>query len=333
MVVRRLERSLKHAFRLSPRLKSLSYRMLGFCHEVRLKGTGLRSGFAGGVRAGGVNPKNMIWIFCTIRSGSTWLRSMMEELMVSEVWEEPGIGQLFGEFYDSSRAQESNLRRPDFVMGNPTRKTWVRSIRNFVLDTARAAHPAITPEHYLIVKEPNGAIGAPPLMEALPESRMVLLVRDPRDVAASELDARKKGSWGYYKWHKQGAKGRSVRADKKPNDFVKKRAHNYLRNIANAKKAYEAHRGRKVLIRYEDLRADTLGTMRRLCSVLGISADEEKLARVVEKHSWENVSEQEKGSGKFYRKATPGGWREDLTPSQTRTIERITAPLLEEFYP
>ena len=34
MVVRRLERSLKHAFRLSPRLKSLSYRMLGFCHEV-----------------------------------------------------------------------------------------------------------------------------------------------------------------------------------------------------------------------------------------------------------------------------------------------------------
>ena len=40
-----------------------------------------------------------------------------------------------------------------------------------------------------------------------------------------------------------------------------------------------------------------------------------------------------KGPDKFYRKATPGGWREDLTPEQARTVERITAPLLEDFYP
>src|SRR3712207_6950789 len=48
---------------------------------------------------------------------------------------------------------------------------------------------------YLVVKEPNGSIGAPLLMEALPESRMILLVRDPRDVAASSIDARRKGGW------------------------------------------------------------------------------------------------------------------------------------------
>ncbi|HEU4494146.1 MAG TPA: hypothetical protein VFR69_08145, partial [Rubrobacteraceae bacterium] len=54
----------------------------------------------------------------------------------------------------------------------------------------------------------------------------------------------------------------------------------------------------------------------------------------VEKHSWENVPEEEKGEGKFHRKATPGGWREDLTPGQAQIVERITAPLLKEFsYP
>jgi hypothetical protein len=73
--------------------------------------------------------------------------------------------------------------------------------------------------------------------------------------------------------------------------------------------------------------------MRRLCAELAISVDEDGLARTVEKHSWENVPVGEKGGGKFYRKATPGGWSEDLTPEQVRTVEEITAPLLREFYP
>ena len=47
------------------------------------------------------------------------------------------------------------------------------------------------------MKEPDGAVGAQLMMEALPESRMVLLVRDPRDVASSALDATKEGGWMY----------------------------------------------------------------------------------------------------------------------------------------
>jgi hypothetical protein len=57
------------------------------------------------------------------------------------------------------------------------------------------------------------------------------------------------------------------------------------------------------------------------------------LARAVEKHAWENVPEEQKGPGRFNRKATPGGWREDLTPKQAEIVEEITAPLLTEFYP
>ena len=46
-----------------------------------------------------------------------------------------------------------------------------------------------------------------------------------------------------------------------------------------------------------------------------------------------NVPKQEKGGGKFYRKGTSGGWKEDLTPEQAALVEKITAPLLEEMYP
>ncbi len=87
------------------------------------------------------------------------------------------------------------------------------------------------------------------------------------------------------------------------------------------------------MVRYEDLRADTLETMRRIYSELGISVKEADLARVVEKHSWDNIPEEQKGPGKKRRRATPGGWREDLTPEQAKTVERVTAPLLQEFYP
>jgi hypothetical protein len=53
----------------------------------------------------------------------------------------------------------------------------------------------------------------------------------------------------------------------------------------------------------------------------------------VQKHAWENIPEDEKGQGKFYRKATPGSWREDLTPGQVEIVEQVSAPLLKEFYP
>jgi hypothetical protein len=61
--------------------------------------------------------------------------------------------------------------------------------------------------------------------------------------------------------------------------------------------------------------------------------DERELTRAVEKHAWENIPEKDKGEGKFYRKASPGGWQEDLTPEQAQIVERITAPLLRELYP
>lgn len=154
---------------------------------------------------------------------------------------------------------------------------------------------------------------------------MVFLVRDPRDVAASALDASREGSW-----FRHNARPTSATSDDMIS--VERFARTYRLNIGNAKQAYESHRGLKVLIRYEELRADTLGTMRRVYSALEIPVNDDELRRAVEKHAWEAIPEEEKGQGKFHRKASPGGWREDLTPEQAKVVEEITAPLLAEFY-
>jgi Sulfotransferase family len=280
---------------------------------------------AGGGAAGGVAPENMIWIFGTGRTGSTWLAAMMEEPEGHDVWFEPRVGTVF----DPKRFQHHAGKH--FIFAAQYRDVWLRSIRNFILDGANARFPELG-GGYLAVKEPGGSVGAALIMEALPESGMVLLIRDPRDVVASWLDATRKGGW---QTRRRGEGGRSAEslAETNPNAFVRRHADAYLQHVGSARRAYEAHDGRKVVVRYEDLRADTLGTMKRMYGELDVPVDEARLARAVEKHAWENIPEEEKGQGKFYRKATPEAWREDLTRRQVKTVERITAPLLEEFYP
>ena len=281
-------------------------------------------------RAGGVDPENVIWIFCSNRSGSTWLSSMMGEIEGHEVWNEPLVGKLFGDLYYVGAAGHQKVKH--YILGDFHKGSWLDSIQSFVLSEAGARFPEVAERGYLIIKEPNGSIGAPLLAEAMPASRVIFLVRDPRDVAASGLDAARKGSWQYENAADRGWK-REALADNQPDVWVRRRVQNYMRHAGKAKEAYEAHKGPKALVRYEELRDDTLGTMERLYTTLGIEVGGEDLVRAVDKHAWENIPEKEKGQGKFYRKATPGGWREDLTPDQVAIVEQVSAPLLKEFYP
>jgi hypothetical protein len=281
----------------------------------------------------GIIPENIVWIFGAARTGSTWLSRMMGELGGHTVWREPLVGALFGNLYYDRAKHLIGKPGKHYILGDSYRESWLGSMRAFVLKEATGRFPeAAGAGNYLVIKEPNGSLGAPLLMEALPESRMILLVRDPRDVIASIMDARREGGWQYENRNKGKWRPESP-VDKDPDAFVRDRAKSYLQRIEKTKQAYEAHKGRKALVRYEELRADALGTMRRLYSELEIPVEEGELSQAVEKHSWENIPEELKGEGKTYRKATPGSWREDLTAEQIKTVEKITAPLLEEFYP
>ncbi len=276
-------------------------------------------------RDGGVEPGNLVWIFGAGRTGSTWLARMMGDLEGHTVWFEPWVGGLF-----ETRPQLEGRKGKHFILSPRYEKVWLNSIRRFVLDGANARfYPRVARGEYLVVKEPGGSAGAGLLMRALPESRMVLLVRDPRDVAASWRDAHNKGDWVPKKRRAGGAAAR----EQDSNKLVDRVARRYRRNVGEAKKAYDAHEGHKVLVRYEDLRAEPVSTMKRIYSTLEIPVDAHQLERVVREHSWENIPKREKGEGKFYRKATPGGWREELTPQQVARVEKITAPLLRELYP
>jgi hypothetical protein len=284
-----------------------------------------------GEETGGLRPENLVWVFGTARTGSSWLSAIMGEIGGYSRWHEPLVGHLFGNLYYKRAGHRSEDEH--FILGARYREIWLGTLRKFVLDSAAARFPEIAGGGYLIIKEPQGSMGAPLLMEALPESRMILLVRDPRDVVASNLDAHKEGTWTADLMRKGGKEKRPSLAESRPDAFVKGQARRYVRDVGNAKKAYDTHRGPKVLVRYEDLRADTLETMQRIYSALEIPVEEAELARSVEKNSWEKIPAKQKGEGKFHRKAKPGGWREDLTARQAEIVEGVAGSLLRELYP
>jgi len=67
-----------------------------------------------------------------------------------------------------------------------------------------------------------------------------------------------------------------------------------------------------------------------LTETLRIDVEPERLREAVGKNDWKNIKA-EKGEGKFYRKAEPGSWREDLTKEQVQIVEEIAGPLMERF--
>jgi hypothetical protein len=304
----------------------------------RLRKSNRRSGRSGR----GVRPENLIWILGTPRVGSTWLGAMMSSMKGYRLWHEPLVGRLFGYFFYHLGIGWDEwpeaYRSSGFIFSPSHREAWISSIRSFVLEGADARAPKISRNAYMVIQEPNGAIGAPWLLEAIPESRIIFLLRDPRDVVASMLDAYGKGGWLHEEQHLLNPYGPheekwlGTLAETDPIAFVENAARRYVRDISTVQQGYNFHNGPKVLVRYEDLKADTSGTMKRISSALEISIDEDELGRAVEKHAWHNIPEGSKGEGKMWRKGASGGWREDLSPEQAAVVESITAPLLERFY-
>ncbi len=97
-------------------------------------------------------------------------------------------------------------------------------------------------------------------------------------------------------------------------------------------RAYDAHSPElRIAIRYEDLRADTMGTLRPLVDWLGAEHSDEELEAAVAALAFEAYPAKAKGPKSALRAATPGLWRENMSEAERIAMKEIMGETLEQL--
>ena len=261
---------------------------------------------------GGFPEDRVVWVFGHPRSGTTWLGHLLADGLNLKMWNEPYLGQVLG-FANLLRDNEpARFQDPTFWMSEQQEAHWPASLNAFFMDViARQGGPA-EGHAGLAIKEPNGTVVAPLLLKALPQAKAIFVLRDPRDVIASLIDARKPGSW----------MGERVAEEFNRTRVVNQSIKRFQRIAAGLQELEQTAAGRLYEMVYERLRTDTFGEMRHLAHVLGLPCDEAVLRAAVEKNAYERIPAERKGPGKFVRTARVGGWQEELEPGEITAIHR-----------
>jgi hypothetical protein len=295
------------------------------------------------IRSNGFESR-LLWIFGSPRSGSTWVLHLLGSHSAVVPVDEPLIGLYLSPFLSDSpgwSAEEldsSNFSlrrvqgdRPDQFFAREFAHVWRPALGRLVRERLLAHALRYQPEARLsrsivAIKEPNGSQSADLIMESLPRSRLLFLLRDGRDVVDSDLAAVLKGSWATKTF--PGALGIDE-ADRR--DYIQQSAKKWLWRTEVVQEAFEAHEGPKRLLRYEDLLADPEARLRELFAWLELEIEESQTAAIVERRSFARLPEEQRGPKTFYRAATPGSWRENLSAEERGLLAEILGPKLSEL--
>jgi len=207
---------------------------------------------------------------------------------------------------------------------------WRPELRRLILvrfhaQAERARRKLGIEDPLVVIKEPNGSHGAELLMSLLPRAKMIFLSRDGRDVLDSQLALRTT-----FRARMRGM--RRIREERQRLTFVRTHARLWVNNMTAVQKAFAAHpANRRMAVRYEELRADTFAVLRPLVDWLGTGRTDAELRTAIDELAFEAVRRISKGPGKSRRAATPGLWRENLTPEEQKLAAELMGDKLAEL--
>jgi Sulfotransferase family len=221
---------------------------------------------------------------------------------------------------------------PNYFFADAFASCWRPEVRRLILVRLHAQAALAAREHSLddplvVVKEPNGSHGADFVMSLLVRSRLIFQLRDGRDVVDSMLHARSDGGWLAGPGSPGPILSRSERLG-----FVRRHSRLWVNRTLAVQRAYDAHPPElRIAIRYEDLRSDTIGTLRTLIDWLGVDRSDADLEAAAAALAFEAYPPRAKGPTKPLRAASPGLWRENMSDEERLVMNEVMGETLVEL--
>jgi hypothetical protein len=220
---------------------------------------------------------------------------------------------------------------PSYFFADAFADTWRPEVRRLILVRLHAQAELAAQEHsveepLVVVKEPNGSHGADLVMSLLSRSRMIFQLRDGRDVIDSMMHAQADGGW------LTGPGAARIGSESERLEFVRRHSRLWVNRTWAVQRAYDNHPPElRFAIRYEDLRANTIESLRPLFDWLEIERAEEELETLVSALAFESYPSKAKGPTKPLRAASPGLWRENMNGPEQRAMNEIMGETLERL--
>ena len=254
---------------------------------------------------------NIVWLASYPKSGNTWLRAFLANLVADAGGPVP-LADLPQFCDDEARPELFSA-----LAGRPsTELTFdeICALRPRVHADIAARSPGTR-----LVKTHNcaGFVGSHPLHNASVTAGAIYVVRNPLDVAVSmahhfglDVDAAIERL------------GDDRVATANDTLFVTQMLGSWSHHVASWADLASA---RILVLRYEDLIADPVAQFSRAAGLLGLGGDRGRIERAVANASFETLASLERSEGfaeasgkstRFFREGRPDQWREVLTPAQ-----------------
>lgn len=287
--------------------------------------------------------RRTVWLASYPKSGNTWLRMLIANLRaespadINALPERGGIASARAPFDHLTLIDSSLLTHEEIDCLRPrVYEVLARGAQDDDYDKPAAALPVrfvkvhdaytLTPKGEPLLAGRRGAEGA------------IVIVRDPRDVAPSLANHNRTSIDDAITFMNDRNAGFCVKTS---------RQYNQLRQQLPGWSGHTASWLDQAdipvhLVRYEDMQADTAGTLKQVLAFADRSATADEINRAVKFADFAQLQEQERtkgfreaprphAGGNFFRRGEAGAWREELTAEQTARIEAEHAPMMRRL--
>ena len=278
---------------------------------------------------------DIVWLASYPKSGNTWLRMLIGSLSVEtddiDINALPDLSSIASrrEWFDDALLIDSGLLTHDEI--DCLRPALYQ-------DMARDRDAAAEQQtHFIKVHDAytNTALGEPLLGGVRAAKGAIVIVRDPRDVAPSLANHNGTGIEVAIDFMNDpvAAFGAPTR---RQSIQLRQKLLSWSGHVASwlDQRDIPVH-----LVRYEDFKRDTAGTMLAAMRFADYRVDEAQVERAVRLASFANLQAAERKTGfaewqdrqkkrRFFRRGESGAWRDELTPGQAARIEAAHAPMM-----